>query len=171
MEVQAVSSSPKDVAKRFTEHPIEPTFIPLQVIGEPVIRDSYGPRSQVGTHAPDFGGGYQGINSVASNAGEQSKIPIESSPSIQGGVNTQQKTASPATDILSLHCRMCEAPPTVTTQPTVTTCGHLFCSAYVLRRSGDLVRGLTSHQVHNATCSIHVQMSRVQQLPLIVLFV
>lgn len=34
---------------------------------------------------------------------------------------------------LSLQCRICDAPPTVGTRPTVTMCGHLFCSEYVLR--------------------------------------
>lgn len=33
-----------------------------------------------------------------------------------------------ASTTLSLRCRICNAPPTVVTRPTVTMCGHLFCS-------------------------------------------
>jgi len=59
----------------------------------------------------------------------------------------------------------------VTTRPTVTTCGHLFCSEYVLRLLSGVTRRLTPRQVHNATRSIRGQMSRVQQFPIVVLFI
>ena len=82
----------------------------------------------------NLGSGSQGIGSVAENVGKQSEISIEPSPSTHGGADTQPKTVSATTGILSLHCMMCEEPPRVTTQPTVTTCGHIFCSEYVPRR-------------------------------------
>jgi hypothetical protein len=43
----------------------------------------------------------------------------------------------------SLRCRMCNAAQTVATRPTVTTCGHLFCSEYVLRIPDGVFAGLT----------------------------
>ena len=42
----------------------------------------------------------------------------------------------------SLRCRMCNATQTVATRPTVTTCGHLFCSEYVLRTPDGVFAGL-----------------------------
>jgi hypothetical protein len=167
---EEASSSSKDVVERSTVHPLQPTFTLPRVVGERVTQEGYSLRPCVGTHVSSLGSGSQGMDSVAEDAGKQSEISIESSPSIRGGVDTQSKTASPAADILSLHCRICEEPPRVTTQPTVTTCGHLFCFEYVPKLSG-VIRGLTPGQVHNATRSIHVQMSRVQQFPLVVLFI
>lgn len=102
----------------------------------------------VGTRVPNLSaGGHPDINSQAGNAGK----PL---PSTQGGVNTQLK--SPATNILSLHCRMCDAPPMATTQPTVTTCGHLFCSEYVPKILGGANHRLTPRQVYNGTRGIYV---------------
>lgn len=126
----------------------------------------------VGTRVPNLlPDGRQGVDSAAEqNAGKQSEAPLESSPLTQGDVDTQPKTVPPT---LSLHCRMCDAPPAVTTQPTITTCGHLFCSEYVSRILCSVVLRLTltPRQVHNTARSVYVQMSRVQQLPLVVLFV
>lgn len=110
-------------------------------------------------------------NLLGMNSGKRSEIPLESSPPTQGGVNTQPKTEMPTTNTLSLNCRMCEAPPTVTAQPTVTTCGHLFCSECVPTTPGSTTRRLTPHQVYNRARNIHVQVSCVQQFPLVVLFI
>ena len=151
-------------------HHLEPTFTSPRV-EERVTRESCSARTCVQTHASNLGSGSQGIGSVAENSRKQFEISIEPSPSTHDGVDTQSKTASPTADILSLRCRMCEEPPKVTTQPTVTTCGHLFCSEYVPRRLCGVILGLTPSQVHNATRSIHVQMPRVQQFPLVVLFI
>ena len=170
MEVRDEASSPsKDAVVRPTVHPLESAFAPTQVVGERMIRESCSSRTCIGTHESNLGSGSQGTDSVAENSGKQSEISIEPSPLTSGGVDTQPKTASPTSDILSLHCRMCEEPPRAVTKPTVTTCGHLFCSEYVPRRLSGVICGLTPSQVHNATRRIHVQMSRVRQLPLVVL--
>ena len=170
MEVREEASSPsKDAVERPTVHPLESTFTPTQAVGERMMRESCISRTCIGTHASSLGSGSQGIDPVAENSGKQSEIFIEPSPLTSGGIDTQPKTASPTSDILSLRCRMCEEPPRAVTKPTVTTCGHLFCSEYVLRRLSGVICGLTPSQVHNATHCIHVQMSRVRQPPLVVL--
>ena len=69
----------------------------------------------------------EGIGSMAENVTKRSEIAVESSPSIQGSANPQLKITPPAAGVLPLNCRICDAPPTFTTKPTVTTCGHLFC--------------------------------------------
>jgi len=163
------SSASKDVAERPAVHPLESTFTPTRVVGERVTRESCSPRACIGTHVSNLGSGSQGIDSVTKNAGKQSEISIEPPPLTHGGIDTQPKTASPTSGILSLRCRMCEEPPRAVTKPTVTTCGHLFCSEYVPRRLGGVICGLTPSQVHNATHHIHVQMSCVRQPPLVVL--
>jgi hypothetical protein len=143
-------------------------------MGERVTQDSHDLGLSIGTHVSNLNlsvGGCQCINPLVGDVRKQPELPIESLPSTQGGGNMQPKTESPTASVLSLHCRMCEAPPTVTTQPTVTTCGHLFCSEYVLRMLGGATRGLTPRQVHNSTRSIHFQMPRVQQRCLVVLLV
>ena len=71
---------------------------------------------------------------------------------------------------LSLQCRMCDAPPTVGTRPTVTTCGHLFCSRCVLRSLDEAVV-FTSRQMHHTTRNVDFKMSRVRQCPPVVLLV
>jgi len=69
------------------------------------------------------------------NGGKDFQQTFESFPepptSVQGDVDVPP--AVTASTPLSLRCRMCDAPPTVGAQPTVTMCGHLFCSEYVLR--------------------------------------
>jgi len=150
--VQEASSS-KDMVKRSAERPLGLTSIPSHVVGGRLMQDSCGPRSPVGIHLPGFGGGPQDPDLVE-NA--RKRISTEPSPSIQGGAIAQPEIASSTTGTLSLCCRMCGAPPKVTTQPTVTTCGHLFCSEYVPRMLGTVIRKLTSRQVYNATCSIHI---------------
>ena len=49
---------------------------------------------------------------------------------IEGRAHVAQAMTAPT---LFLQCRVCGAPPTTNTGPTVTMCGHLFCSEYVLR--------------------------------------
>lgn len=70
---------------------------------------------------------------VKPNVPESARETHESIPeqptTIQGGNPVTQVVA--ASTPLSLRCRMCDAPPTVGARPTVTTCGHLFCSEYV----------------------------------------
>lgn len=150
-------------------HLSTPTLIPPRV-GEQETRDDQGPDRPIGARVPNLSAGvYQGFDLLGENAGTQSEIHTGSST--QGRVIVQPKTEVPTANKLSLHCRMCEAPPTVTTQLTATTCGHLFCSEYVPRMLDRTTCRLTPRQVHNKTCSIHVQMSRMQQYPLVVLFV
>lgn len=145
MEVrEEASSSSKDVEERSTVHPLDSTFTPPPVMEERVTRDRYSPRTCVGTHVSHLESGSQGTDSVGGNARKQSEISIGPSLLTFGDVDMQPKTASPTTDILSLHCRMCNEPPRVTTQPTVTTCGHLFCSEYVPRRGGVIRRLIPS---------------------------
>jgi len=137
MEVHEEVSSPlKDVVDRPVEHPPE-HHLPRRIItpphvGERMTQENRDPRPYVGTPVANIPvGGCQGTDSVVESAGQQSGTPIESSPSAQASVNAQHKTVSPTTGILPLHCRICETPPMITTRPTVTTCGHLFCSEYV----------------------------------------
>jgi len=136
MEVlEEVPSPSKDVVGRPAEHPPEhhlPRPIITPHVGERMTQENRDPRPSVGTPVTNPPvGGRQDTDSVVESAGQQSEIPIESSPSAQASVNAQHKTVSPTTGILPLHCRICEAPPMITTRPTVTTCGHLFCSEYV----------------------------------------
>ena len=167
MEVQkAVDQS---VEQLLEYHP--PTLTPIPPhLGGRATQDDRGLRPPVGTRVPAISvGGYQGVNSLAENPGTQIGIHAESST--QGGVNAQPKREPPTTNVLPLHCRVCKAPPTVTTQPTATTCGHLFCSEYVPRILGSVTHSLTPRQVHNTARGIHVQMPRVQQFPPVVLSV
>ena len=152
MVVQAkASSSSKDAVERSAERPLEhylstSTVTPL----------AQGTDSSVRTHVPNLGDGYQGIDSVVGSAGKQSETSIETPPSIRTAISTQQTT----TGTLSLDCRMCEAPPTVTTEPTVTTCGHLFCSEYVSRIPDSVIRRLillrciTQHVASTSRCPV-----------------
>jgi hypothetical protein len=66
------------------------------------------------------------VDPVAEYSAKETEIAVEPPPSIEGGVGTvmRPETAEPT---LPLRCRVCNAPPTVTSQPAVTTCGHLFC--------------------------------------------
>ena len=157
-------------AERSPEWYLSKPTITSPHVGERMAQDSHGPYPSIRTRVPSLSvGDRQDIDSSAENAGTRHEIPTESTT--QGHVNAQSKTETPTTSILSLHCRMCEAPPTATTQPTATTCGHLFCSEYVPRLPGGVIHRLTPRQVHNTTCGVHVQVPRVQQFHLVVLFV
>ena len=167
MEVQkAVDQS---VEQLLEYHP--PTLTPIPPhLGGRATQDDRGLRPPVGTRVPAISvGGYQGVNSLEEST--RTQIGIHAGSSTQGGVNAQPKREPPTTNVLPLHCRVCKAPPTVTTQPTATTCGHLFCSEYVPRILGSVTRSLTPRQVHNTARGIHVQMPRVQQFPPVVLSV
>lgn len=117
--------------------------------------DDHDPHPSTGTNVPNLGGEYQGIDSAAQKPQENA---IESSPPIQGSVDRCAKTTPPAAEILPLHCRMCRAPPTLTTQPTVTTCGHLFCFGYVSKTPTSVctdllsVRCITQHVSSTSRC-------------------
>jgi len=79
---------------------------------------------------------------------------------IQDGVNVPP-AATPSTP-LSLQCRVCGASPTVGTRPTVTMCGHLFCSKYVSEIPGSTAIRLTQHQVYHTARNVDLQLSCVQ---------
>ena len=64
---------------------------------------------------------------------------------IQSDVDVNVPLTVTASTPLSLQCMMCNASPTVGSRPTVTMCGHLFCSVYVSRILGTTVAGLTLH--------------------------
>lgn len=156
-----VPSSSMEVVQRPVEqppgfHPSRSTTVPPHM-GERTTQDNRVSCPPVGTRVPTLSTAErQGVGPLAENAWGQSGIPIKSSPLIQGSVNTQPKMELPTASVLSVCCRTCEAPPTVTTQPTVTTCGHLFCSECVPRTLGSTTCGLTPRQVHNATRGIYV---------------
>ena len=124
-EEQDVSSLFEVAAERLEgPRPLEAYSTSMNTPAHVVERmDDRDPRPPAGTSVPNPGGGFQVVDSVAM---KQSEI-VESSPSIQDSVDPRPKTTPPTADIFPLHCRMCDAPPTLTTQPTVTTCGHLFC--------------------------------------------
>ena len=99
-------------------------------LGELTTQGSPGP---VETHVPVLPReGYHSSKLDAGKSIEQThEGPLELLTTIQGGADAMPATTS--SEPLSLQCRMCDAPPTVSSRPTVTTCGHLFCSEYVLR--------------------------------------
>ena len=92
-------------------------------------------------HTPGPGGStaavrpQEGYRSPRSGAGTGIKYTpgnLASSPTTTRGEVVILPTMTPPTS-LSPQCRMCDAPPTIDTRPTVTTCGHLFCYGYALR--------------------------------------
>ena len=85
--------------------------------------------------------------------------------------NYIEPPAPTASTPLSLQCRMCGAFPTVSSRPTATMCGHIFCSECVSKASGIGAAGLTLHQVHHTTRHVDFQMSCVRRCPLVILFV
>jgi len=99
-------------------------------LGESAIQDGSGP---VEPHAPVLRQGrYQGVESNTGEGVQQThESPLEPSTTSQTDVHVAQAVTDSTP--LSLQCKMCDAPPTVGTRPTVTTCGHLFCSEYVSR--------------------------------------
>jgi len=145
---KGVSPSPNGVVGRSAGQPPEDhpstSTVTHPYVGERVTWGDRDLRPSVGARVPNLQvGGCQGVDPMAENAGRRSEIPTGPPPSTQGGANTQPKTESPTTNIHPLCCRMCEAPPTVTTQPTVTTCGHLFCSECI-----------TQHVVSASRCPV-----------------
>ena len=84
--------------------------------------------------------------------------PLEPPATIKDGVHATSAvtTSTP----LSLQCRVCNAIPTVGSQPTVTMCGHLFCSEYVLRiivawkSSSRYTRCITRHVMSTSRCPV-----------------
>ena len=63
---------------------------------------------------------------------------------------------------LSLQCMLCNASPTVGMRPTVTTCGHLFCSEYVLEIPGSAAVRLIPQQVYHTARNVDLQLPCVQ---------
>lgn len=97
---------------------------------EPVIQGSSGPVENlvpVPSRERD-----QSVELDTGNGEQQTNESLLDPPATaQSGVQVTPTVA--ASTPLSLQCRMCDAPPTIGTRPTVTMCGHLFCSEYVLR--------------------------------------
>ena len=83
--------------------------------------------------------GYSNVGTSIQHASTSSEDP---STSTQGKVNIPRAVDAPAA--LSVQCRICDAPPTVDTQPTVTMCGHLFCYECVLKIPSNKATRLTS---------------------------
>ena len=111
--------------------------------------------------------GYRGTDlNTGKDARQTSENFLERSISIQDDVGTV--TASTP---LSMLCRVCNASPTVGTRPTITTCGHLFCSEYVLKISSSATAELTLRQVYYPACNVDLQMPCVQWCPLVVLLI
>jgi hypothetical protein len=86
-------------------------------------------------------------------------------------VEANAPPAVTASTALSLRCRMCNVSPTVATRPTVTTCGHLFCSEYVSIILCNATARLTLYQVHHTIRDVDFQMPCLRQRPLTVLFI
>ena len=125
--------------------------------GEPAIQDSPDP---VETYVPVLRQeGHQGIElNTGGDVQHIHKSPLELPTTSQTDVHaTPAVTASTP---LSLQCRMCDAPPTVGTRPTATTCGHLFCSEYVSRIPKARTLGLpcarciTRHVISTSRCPV-----------------
>jgi hypothetical protein len=99
-------------------------------LGESAIQDGSDP---VENYVPALRwGGYQGAELSTGEGVQQT----HESPPVPPTISQTEVYVTPAVTAstpLSLQCRMCDAPPTVGTQPTVTMCGHLFCSEYVPR--------------------------------------
>jgi len=145
---EGVPSSSKDVVERSAERPPEyhtstSTVTPPHV-GERMTQENRDPHPSARVLVPTLSaGGRQNIDSVVESAGTRSRIPTGPSASTLAGINTQPRMALPTTGVLSLDCRVCEAPPMITTKPTVTTCGHLFCSECI-----------TKHVVSTSRCPV-----------------
>ena len=123
-----------------TEYPPERSPVTPKVyssgLGEQAGWGGPDPLDAAETFGPFLPGGWEGAD-VNMGQGTQ-KLPetfAEPLTTVQYNVDVPAQTA-PSLPILSLQCRICDAPPTVATRPTVTVCGHLFCSEYVLRIPG-----------------------------------
>lgn len=76
--------------------------------------------------------GYRPLRSSAGVGIQYAPGNLVNSPrTTRGNVAILPTTTTPTS--LSLQCRMCDAPPTVDTRPTITTCGHLFCYGCITR--------------------------------------
>jgi len=87
----------------------------------------------VETYVPDLPRErYQGSESDTEEFIEQAHEDLLEPPAtIRGGACAT--SAMTALTPLSLQCRVCDALPTVGSRPTVTMCGHLFCSECITR--------------------------------------
>ena len=102
---------------------------------------------------------YQSSESDAEEGVEQTHEDLLEPPNtVQGGVHAMP--AITASTPLSLQCMVCGAPPTVGSRPTVTLCGHLFCSRYVLRTiaarkpGSQCTRCITRHVMASSECPV-----------------
>ena len=102
---------------------------------------------------------YQGSELDSEERVEQTREDLLEMPSkIQDGVRATS-AVTPSTP-LSLQCRVCDAIPTVGSRPTVTMCGHLFCSEYVLiiivawKSSSRYTRCITRHVMMTSKCPV-----------------
>lgn len=125
---------------------------PIPAVPTPVPEEDQVNHSDVGTVVQD-------------KFGSSIELPAMS----QDEVNPPPAVTAPTP--LSLQCRTCNAPPTAATQPTVTMCGHLFCSGYVTRIIRNTAARLTPHQVRHTIRVGNFQMSCLPQRPPTVLFI
>ena len=105
--------------------------------------------------------GYQGVDLDAGRGAQRTfGNPPEPQTAIQG--NADVLSAVTASTLLPLQCRMCDALPTVGMRPTVTMCGHLFCSKYALKLlaswtfkdSPVICRCITQHVMSTPRCPV-----------------
>lgn len=128
---EAAEKSPEQPPMYFT-----PTStVSSSVTGECVTQENTDPPSPteppVSTPLPERH--HVTYSNVGIGTRDTLESPVESPTTNQDGVNAPLAVTTFLP--LSLQCRMCNAPPTVVTRPTVTMCGHLFCSECVLRSS------------------------------------
>jgi len=164
-----------EAAQRSTEHPLA-HFSPTSTISSPLpeeraTRDA--PESPRPVEAPAPILPLEGYRDTGFNAGKDARQAFESflepSTATQDDINAPPAVFASAP--LSMRCMVCNASPTVGTRPTVTMCGHLFCSEYVLEIPVSTAARLTPLQVHRTARNVNLQMSCVQERPLAVLFI
>ena len=107
----------------------------------------------------DVGNGVQRASGSLLQPSTAAKYKIKATPAVN--------TSTP----LSLQCMVCNAAPTVGTRPTVTMCGHIFCSEYVPGISGSVAVRLTPQQVYHTARNVDPQLSCVRQRPVAVLLI
>jgi hypothetical protein len=170
-EADTFSDDIPEATEGYAEH--SPAyFAPASIVSSPhsqemATRDDFNPPSpgEFPVPAPP----QEVYQATCSNAGTGVRYAFENLAESQAEINTPP--AVTASTPLSLQCRMCNAPPTITMRPTVTMCGHIFCSEYVLRIFRGAGARLTLHQVHNTTCDVNPQLSCVRQRSPVVLFI
>jgi len=129
----ALSNDTPDVDEKSAEHSLA-YFSPTSAVsysrpGGSAIQDSSDP---VGTYVPVRQGWYQGAELKAGEGVRQMRGgPLEAPTTSQ--TDAHETPAVTTSTPLSMQCRICDAPPTVGTRPTVTMCGHLFCSECITR--------------------------------------